>query len=403
MRNHQSLISNLQSLISSLQSLNSSLQSLVSSLESLVSQHLHRTACAAVKALQPPLGVSLNLLTSLLLLTGCGLLPRGGVTPSPGITAPAATATRAQQSSGPTRGASTPNAAAEVESAARLQRIADVLVTDPTRLVWSPDGKSLGAVTQTGFSLINAQTFQATRMVAINQPTVLLDLSPDLRVFAQTTDQQSIELRDTSNNSLLRTIKLGSFGDVVFAPDGRTFAVTSMDEIAATLWDAQTGQQTKKLAGFQTAAPVYQVDFSADGKTMLWVSRGSIQVMDIATGKLGMRFDHEDFVFDQALTPDGRTLITAAEGTIIFWDVASGKKSRASPPVNPVAIALSPGGRVLAVASGNNVLLWDVANQKQLRMLTGHADRVTSVAFAPEGLTLASASDDDVVKVWGVK
>jgi WD40 repeat protein len=266
-----------------------------------------------------------------------------------------------------------------------LQRLADIKVTDPAHLTWSPDGKSLGAITQSGFSLISAQSFQPTRTVAVNQPANLLDLSPDLRLFAQTSDQRTLELRDATSNLLLRSFTFGGpFGDAVFAPDGKTFAVTSMDEIAATLWDVQTGQQTKKLTGFQTAAPVYQVAFSADGKTLLWISRGTIQLMDIATANLSAKFQHEDFIFDHALTPDGRTLITAAEGTVIFWDVPSGNKSRINPPFNPTSIALSPGGRVLAIAAGNNILLWDAANQKYLRVLAGHADRVTSVAFAHE-------------------
>lgn len=349
---------------------------------------------------------SLQSLILLLSLTSCGLLPSIGSAP-PSINAPTvATQTRAPQSpASPSRAAPSPVApSVEIENVPRLQKVADIKVTDPVRVTWSPDGKSLGVVTQAGFSLINAQTFQTTRTVAINQPTVLLDLSPDLRVYAQTTDQQSLELRDANTNALLRTIKPGgTFGDVVFAPDGKSFALTSQEDIAAVIWDAQRGQQTKKLSGFQTGAPVYEVAFSSDGKTLLWISRGIIQLMDVASGKLGAKFEHEDFIFDQALTHDGRTLVTAAEGTIIFWDVASGKKSKVSQQLTPTAIALSPGGRVLAVAAGNNILLWDVATQKQLRVLTGHSDRVTSVAFAPEGLTLASASDDDVVKVWGVK
>jgi WD40 repeat protein len=37
---------------------------------------------------------------------------------------------------------------------------------------------------------------------------------------------------------------------------------------------------------------------------------------------------------------------------------------------------------------------------KLLRTLKGHQDAVTSVAFDPQGLTLASGSGDGMVKLW---
>ncbi len=46
--------------------------------------------------------------------------------------------------------------------------------------------------------------------------------------------------------------------------------------------------------------------------------------------------------------------------------------------------------------------LWRVADGTLLATLTGHTDQVTSVAFAPDGQTLASGSWDGTVRLWGV-
>ena len=69
-----------------------------------------------------------------------------------------------------------------------------------------------------------------------------------------------------------------------------------------------------------------------------------------------------------------------------------------------LSVAFSPDGKTLASGGRDgNVKLWDVATERNTATHNEHFGAVSSVAFSPDGKTLASGSWDKTINLWDLK
>lgn len=322
-------------------------------------------------------------------------------TTAPSATLPAATATQPQ-----------PTTTQEPQAISAPRMLKEASITYPSRLIWSLDGKRLAVLGEGGLTLLDAETFEPIVTRSFQSPAFALDFSADGKTLAFSPDGNTIELDDIGSGQS-RTLTPGvTFSEATFSPDGRWLAVDSMEEMAYTLWNVASGQKGTVLSGFITAAPVYAADFSPSGDKLIWHARGTIQVMDIASGELAASIGHEDFISAFSLSPDDKLLATAAGGTlndeftaiIYLWNPVSGEQIAAYPQAKfASALAFSPDGTILAAGSGADVLLLDPANGQTLQSFHAADDAVSALAFSPDGTRIATANSEGHVRLWRVK
>ncbi|MFF8192529.1 helix-turn-helix domain-containing protein [Streptomyces bobili] len=289
-------------------------------------------------------------------------------------------------------------------------------------LGFSPDGRTY-AVGRTDGSVqlrevatgLVRRTIRDGRM-KVNQ----VAFAPDGRTLAIPGPGDTVRLWDTASGTARATVTAGHQGRGLMAmalgADGRTLVTSSYSEPTIRVHRLSADQPLTTLRGL-AGTSVDDMTFSADGRTVATVhqgppGRGSVQVWDVRTGdrKATLALDTDLALRGKQLpssvwrlgaagfSPTGRALAARARkaGAVIeVRDVATGRlhQSRA---LGTIRAVFSPDGTRLAVAGGKGwVRIWRLSTGALHTVRTGRGQSVRTLAFTPDGRTLAVVNVED--------
>lgn len=265
----------------------------------------------------------------------------------------------------------------------------------------------------------------------LSSPMIVLLLWTAAAVAGEARSFRIPEDDPNENSDTVRGVAWSPDGETIAAGYGRFIGLLQKSRPGqAILWDVRTGGRRLTMTGYRDG--VSSVAFSPDGKTLATSGYlAELKLWDLRTGTVRHAIDTPGVIEKVVFSPDGTSVAagiwitnedrTAGEAKI--WRATTGEEtSRFTGHAEGVrCLAFSPDGKLLATGSMyESVRIWDVKAQRLLATVNCPkvielawrktepilAKRgkvwtpmpwVNSVAFSPDGRTLAAAFGEPIL------
>jgi WD40 repeat protein len=193
---------------------------------------------------------------------------------------------------------------------------------------------------------------------------------------------------------------------IAFSPGGGTLASVSGDK-TLRFWSVTRSGRYPLGHPLHASGPLYSVAWDPSGRTVASGSFNDVILWSVArhAQEQAIRYD-SGAVTTVAFSRHGERLAAGGfNGTVLLWNVVTHKRTLLRlPGRKPVtSVAFSRDGTELATGSDKSVVLWKVANASPVgQPLTGVTGDVYTVAFSPDGKTIAAAGSSGQVVRWNV-
>ncbi|NTV99730.1 MAG: hypothetical protein HGA19_00315 [Oscillochloris sp.] len=240
--------------------------------------------------------------------------------------------------------------------------------------------------------------------------------SPDGKWLATGSIDKTILLWAIDGDQVRQTQKLSSSSSVwwvAFSADSQ-YLTSAYEDGNIEIWQVDTPKKPLMSITAHRGAIATAVSFSPDGKKLASVgSDGTLRLWDTSQpGDQKPLWEWEDSQALQvvAFSEDGNQMAAAGDtGVIRIWDINNLAvepqqlpESEEHGPIYALAFRPKHPGQIIAGGFDAQLWMWDLngEDRKPRSFTEKHSDWIISLAFSPNGSQLASASNDDTVRIW---
>jgi len=226
-------------------------------------------------------------------------------------------------------------------------------------------------------------------------------ISKDGKTIISASDDSTLRLWDAVAGTEISTLQghSGVIRSIAFAPETRQ-VMSASEDCTVKVWDPLAQTKTAVHSEWINGCAI-----SPNGQNLVTATRGlSLQVWSLAGSlkKIDVLEGHTQVVNSCVYSPSGRQIVSASDdGTLRLWNPDdTGSSETLSGHSNAVKDCAFSSRNVIVSASWDNTLrLWSSGGD-ELKTLNGHSDWVNTCSFSSDGLSIASGSHDQTVKLW---